>query len=149
MRRGFPRGSVALLRSLPAAYEDAPPAAVEQWVRRGLQIAAENADAGIAYFALESRTSLKVLHASSTAAVLSDVQGLLRKYVQMLSGAPATIRSADAFSLRPPLEEFPLENEIALPLRIDLLRHARGQRARLSLPRRPARRAGASSAPTR
>ena len=56
-------------------------------MRRGLQIAAENADAGTAYFALESRTSVKVLHASSTAAVLSDVQGLLRKYVQMLSGA--------------------------------------------------------------
>jgi hypothetical protein len=118
--RDFPHGSVALLRSLPAAYENAPPAAVEQWVRRGLEIAAENADAGTAYFALESRTSVKVLEASSTAAVLSDVQGLLRKYVQMLSGRSATIRSADAFGLRPPLEEFPIENEIALPLRIDL-----------------------------
>jgi len=118
--RRFPLGSIALLRSLPVAYEDAPPAAVEHWVRRGLQIAADNADSGTAYFALESRTSVKVLHASSTAAVLSDVQGLLRKYVQMLSGRSASIRSGDAFSLRPPLEEFPLENEIALPLRIDL-----------------------------
>ncbi len=118
--RAFPRGSLALLRSLPAAYEDAPPAAVAQWVRRGLQIAADNADAGTAYFALESRTSLKILQASSTAAVLSDVQGLLRKYVQMLSGFSATIRSADSFGLRSPLEEFPLENEVALPLRIDL-----------------------------
>ena len=38
----------------------------------------------------------------------------------MLSASSATIRSADVCSLRPPLEEFPLENEIALPLRIDL-----------------------------
>jgi nitric oxide reductase NorD protein len=118
--RAFPRGSVALLRSLPAAYEDARHPAVEQWVRRGLEIAAANAEAGIAYFALESRTSIKVLQASSTAAVLSDVQGLLRKFMQMLSGRPASIRAADAFGMRPALEEFPLEDEVALPLKVDL-----------------------------
>jgi nitric oxide reductase NorD protein len=118
--REFPRGSVALLRSLPVAYEDARHAGVEQWVARGLQIAADNSEAGIAYFALESRTSLQVLHASSTAATLGDVQGLLRKYVHMLSGQPVSIRSADACGLRSPLEEFPLENEIALPPRIDV-----------------------------
>jgi nitric oxide reductase NorD protein len=116
----FPRGSVALLRSLPTAYEDARHPAVEQWVRRGIEVATENVDAGVAYFALESRTSVKVLHAASTAAVLSDVQGLLRKYTQMLSGRVATIRAADRFGLRPALEEFPLEDEVELPLRVDL-----------------------------
>src|ERR1700687_5341879 len=115
----FPRGSVALLRSLPAAYEDAPHAAVEQWVRRGLEIAAENAEAGTEYFGVESRNSVKVLQASSTAAPLADVQGLLRKYVQMLSGRPVSIRPADAFALRSPLEEFPLEDEIGLPFQVD------------------------------
>jgi len=118
--RGFPRGVVALLRSLPAAYDDAPPDAVADWVARGLEIAAHNADAGFAYFALESRTSVQVLHASSTAATISDVQGLLRKYVHMLSGQAVSIRSSETMRLRPPLEEFPLENEIALPLRIDV-----------------------------
>jgi nitric oxide reductase NorD protein len=118
--RTFPAGTIPLLRSLAAAYEEAPHAAVEEWVQRGLVIAAENAEAGVAYFALQSRTSVKVLEAASTAATLSDVQGLLRKYVQMLSGAPVSIRSADVFRLRSPLEEFPLENEIALPLRVDM-----------------------------
>jgi hypothetical protein len=118
--RTFPAGTIPLLRSLAAAYEEAPHAAVEQWVQRGLVIAAENAEAGVAYFALQSRTSVKVLEAASTAATLSDVQGLLRKYVQMLSGAPVSIRSADVFQLRPLLEEFPLENEIALPVRVDI-----------------------------
>jgi nitric oxide reductase NorD protein len=117
--REFPRATVALLRSLPATYEQASHLAVEHWVQRGLEIAAQNVDAGMAYFALESRTSVKVLHASSTAATLADVQGLLRKYVQMLSGRPAAIRPADGFQLRPPLEEFPLEDEIALPLQVD------------------------------
>jgi hypothetical protein len=118
--RTFAPGAMPLLRSLAAAYEQAPHAAVEQWVQRGLMIAADNAEAGMAYFALQSRTSVKVLEASSTAATLSDVQGVLRKYVQMLSGAPVSIRSAEMFQLRSPLEEFPLENEIALPLRIEV-----------------------------
>jgi len=108
------------LRSLPTAYEDAAHAAVEQWVHRGLEIAADNADAGSAYFALESRTSVRILQASSTAAVLADVQGLLRKYVQMLSGRPVSIRAASGFQLRSPLEEFPLEDEVALPLKVDV-----------------------------
>ncbi len=118
--RDFPAGAVPLLRSLPVAYEEVPHAAVEQWVQRGLSIAAANEEAGIAYFGLQSRTSVKVLEAASTAATLTDVQGLLRKYVHMLSGQPVSIRADDPFRLRPPLEEFPLENEIALPLKIDL-----------------------------
>ncbi|MFI5397361.1 MAG: VWA domain-containing protein [Candidatus Binatia bacterium] len=117
--RTFPAGTTALLRSLPAAYEEARHAAIAQWVARGLAIAAENPEAGVAYFGLQSRTSVKVLQASSTAATLEDMQGLLRKYVQMLSGRSTTIRAAVPFQLRPPLEESPLENDIALPLRID------------------------------
>jgi hypothetical protein len=116
----FARGSVALLRSLPVAYEEARHDGVCHWAERGLQIAADNPEAGSAYFALESRTSIKVLQASSTAVPLSDVQGLLRKYTQMLSGQPASIRGSDLFQLRSPLEEFPHENEIELPLKIDL-----------------------------
>jgi nitric oxide reductase NorD protein len=118
--RTFPAGAVALLRSLPVAYEHTRHEAVVVWVERGLDIAANNVEAGKAYFALESRTSLQVLHASSTAATLSDVQGMLRKYVHMLSGRSASLRSTEMFQLRPPLEEFPLENEIALPLKVDL-----------------------------
>ncbi|MCK6557334.1 VWA domain-containing protein [Candidatus Binatia bacterium] len=118
--RGFPQGVVALLRTLPLAYEDAPADAVADWVARGLEIALYNEEAGLAYFALESRTSVQILHASSTAAAIGDVQGLLRKYVHMLSGRSVSIRSSETMRLRPPLEEFPLENEIALPLRIDV-----------------------------
>ncbi len=118
--REFPLGTAALLRSLPKAYEEAPHVVVEQWLRRGLILAAENAAAGVAYLALESRTSLSVLQASSTAATLSDVQGVLRKYIHMLSGQPVSIRLADPLALRPPLEEFAAEAEVGLPARIDL-----------------------------
>jgi hypothetical protein len=116
-----PDAVIAALRSLPRLYEEADAPRVRAWFTTGLQLARENHDAGLAYFALESRTSLKVLHAASTAATLEEAQGLLRKYVQMLSGAPVSIRSLERMSLRPPLEEFPAENEVALPLRIDAL----------------------------
>ena len=73
------------------------PAQVARLVRRAASRSPrDNRDAGVAYFALESRTSLKVLRAASTAATLEEVQGLLRKYVQMLSGAPASVRAARA-----------------------------------------------------
>lgn len=116
-----PTATVAALRALPRVYEEAAPAMVREWFDAGLRVAGDNPDAGMAFFALESRTSLKVLRAASIAATLEEVQGLLRKYVQMLSGAAATLRSLDTVRLRPPLEECPAENEIALPLRIDWL----------------------------
>ena len=115
----FPRGSAAVLRSLPTAHEIAGQEPILAWVQRGLEVAADNTDAGLAYFALQSRTSMKVLEAASTAVSLNEVQGLLRKFILMLSGRSTTIRSADGLSLRPPLEEFPLEDEVALPLRVD------------------------------
>jgi nitric oxide reductase NorD protein len=118
----FPRAAAPLLRSLPKAYEETTPEGVGAWVERGLVIAADNADAGLAYFSLESRTSFKVLRAGSTGVALEEVQGLLRKLIQMLSGDSATVRTIDrGFSFRLPLEEFPAENEVALPLRIDCL----------------------------
>jgi len=124
-----PNAMAAALRSLPRVYEEAAPAMVREWFDAGLELARDNADAGMAFFALESRTSLKVLRASSIAATLDELQGLLRKYVQMLSGEAASLRSYDYVRLRPPLEEFPAENELALPLRIDWLpTHEENQR---------------------
>jgi len=116
----FPAASAAALRSLPAAHEIAGADPLPAWAQRGLEVAADNPEAGVAYFALQSRTSLKVLEAASTAVTLNEVQGLLRKLIQMLSGQPATLRSADGSSLRPPLEEWPLEGEVAVPLRLDV-----------------------------
>jgi hypothetical protein len=117
-----PDAAVGALRVLPRCYEEAAPADVRRWFAAGAAIAAENAAAGRAYFALESRTSLRVLHAGSTAATLEETEGVWRKLVQMLSGEGATVRGVDGFSLRPPLEDVPAEREVALPLEVDLLR---------------------------
>src|SRR5206468_736586 len=116
-----PEAAVAALRVLPQLYEEAGPAEVRRWFAAGTAVAAENAAAGRAYFALESRTSLAVLRAASTAAALEDTQGVWRKLVQMLSGAPVVVRGVEVATLRPPLEDLPAEHEVALPLRIDCL----------------------------
>jgi nitric oxide reductase NorD protein len=116
-----PEAAMDALKALPRVYEEATPAIIDEWFRRGLEVAADNLQAGLAYFALQSRTSLRVLRAASTAACLDDAQSVLRKYVQMLSGEPVSIRPEERMRLRPPLEEFPEENEIGLPMRIDRL----------------------------
>jgi nitric oxide reductase NorD protein len=117
----IPQALVAAIRSLPRLYEEADATQVERWFAGGLRLAADNLEAGMAYFALESRTSLRVLHAGSTAIDLEEAQGVLRKYIHMLSGSPASLRGIDRFRLLLPLEEFPQENEVAIPIRVDLL----------------------------
>jgi hypothetical protein len=111
--------AIAALRSLPRVYAATTPAGVQRWFAAGLAIAAGNAAAGRAFFALESRSSVAALHAGSTAATLEETHGLWRKVIQMLSGAPASARAVDEVTLRPPLEERPDEGHVALPARID------------------------------
>jgi nitric oxide reductase NorD protein len=124
----FPGGAVALLRTLPKLFEEGVPPHLERWVDHGLAIAAENADAGCAYFALESRTSVSVLRASPVAVALEEVQGVTRKVVQMLSGWPASPHGVGRFQLRPPLDATPSDPAIALPSSIDLLATYEGNR---------------------
>jgi nitric oxide reductase NorD protein len=117
-----PGALVGLVRSLPRIVELAPDdERVAEWVRRGLAIAAESADAGVAYFALASRTSERILLASPTAAQLAEVQGELRKFVQMLSGAPAVPNGVGGFHLRPALEREPEQGGVTLPDVVDVL----------------------------
>lgn len=119
---GAPAALVGLLRALPRVIELAADAErLAEWVRRGLAIAADNVDAGAAYFALASRTSERILMASPTAASLVEVQGELRKFVQMLSGAPAMPSGAGGFRLRPALERVPAEGAVTLPDVVDAL----------------------------
>src|SRR6185503_10641248 len=109
----------AALRVLPRLYEEAAPVDVRRWFASGRGIARENEAAGRAFFALASRTSLRVLRAASTAASLEETQGVWRKLVTMLSGEPVSVRGVETFTLRPPLEDFPGEHEVALPEKVD------------------------------
>jgi hypothetical protein len=116
-----PAAAIAALRVLPRLHEEATPERVAAWFDAGMAVVEENAHAGRAYFALESRTSVRVLRADSTAATLEETEGLWRKLVQMLSGEGATVRGVEGLTLRPPLELFPAEREVSLPLAVDCL----------------------------
>jgi hypothetical protein len=114
----YPEAALAALRVLPRLYEEAPPARVERWFLRGVVVADANVAAVRPYYALESRTSLRTLGAASTAALLEDGDGVWRKLVVMLSGAPVRLRAGDRFTLRPPRER---DGEATLPERVDAL----------------------------
>ena len=117
----FPTGLSALLRSLPRVVEEAGVDRVREWIAHGERIAADNPEAGRAYFALESRTAIERLRTASAAVRLDDVQGVLRSYTRMLSATPLEIRAGDAVSLRPFIDRESLDgSSIALPGRVDL-----------------------------
>ncbi|MGH7963560.1 MAG: hypothetical protein ACRERD_17340, partial [Candidatus Binatia bacterium] len=117
----FPAGIPPVIRSLPRAYEEAGEQGIEDWLAKGKAIAHNNAAAGVAFFALESRTSIQVLRRSSPGVDLEEVQELLRKYIAMLSGTAVGIRRQEGLFYPPPLEEFPLRGDgLPLPGRVDL-----------------------------
>lgn len=117
----FPAGVPPVIRSLPRAFDEAGEGGVEDWLTKGLEIAEDNILAGSAFFALESRTSLRVLRQSSPGVDLEEVQELLRKYIHMLSGSSVGIHKQELLSYPPPLEEFPIYSDtLPLPARVDL-----------------------------
>ncbi len=118
----FPAGVPAMIRTLPRVFEETGEPGVVGWLAKGLAVAQENTAAGVAFFALESRTSLRVMRQASQGVELEEVQELLRKYMHMLSGTTVGIRSHDMLTYPPPLETFPLyTDELPLPSRVDLL----------------------------
>ena len=117
----FAPGIPPAIRTLPRAFEEAGEQQLLEWIAKGRAIGQNSTQAGVAYFALESRTSLRVLRHDATGVDLEEVQEVLRKYIQMLSGLAAGIERQEFFSYPPALEEFPVPGDaIPLPARIDL-----------------------------
>ncbi|MCC6847158.1 MAG: hypothetical protein IT294_01560 [Deltaproteobacteria bacterium] len=101
----FPTGTVPFYRMLPRLLERTGIDGIERWVATGLEHAAEHPDAGAAYFGLDSRTSRAVLAAESTAVELPEVQGLLKRYLQMLTGRSWQVAGRADVGYRPPFDE--------------------------------------------
>ncbi len=121
LAQDFAPGIPPAIRTLPRAYEEAGEQRLLEWIATGRDIGRARPEAGVTFFALESRTSLRVLRHDDTGVNLDEVQEVLRKYIQMLSGWAAGIERQEFFSYPPALEEFPLPGDaIPLPARIDL-----------------------------
>ncbi|MBI3770648.1 MAG: VWA domain-containing protein [Deltaproteobacteria bacterium] len=114
----FPAGVVPYYRVLPRLLEQTGVEGVARWVNEGLAVAADGRDPGLAYFALDSRTSRAVLAASSTAIAFTEVQGLVKRYLQMLCGHPVEVAARGDVGYRPP---FLADGEGALfPTHVDV-----------------------------
>jgi len=106
---GFPAGVVPFYRVLLRLIEQSGIDGVTRWVEEGLRVAADSAEAGLAFFALDSRTSRAVLAASSTAVAFSEVRGLLKRYLHMLTGHDLDADARPEVGYRPPFLLLPDE----------------------------------------
>lgn len=101
----FPHGAVPFYRMLPRLLERTGVDGIERWVEAGLALAVDHPDAGAAYFGLDSRTSRAVLAAESTGVDFHEVQGLVKRYLQMLTGGSWQVNGRADVGYRPPFEE--------------------------------------------
>ena len=76
-----PTGVARLFRVLGQAYDDVGEEGVLGWITAGEELARRRPEAADAYFGLESRTSNLMLRGKTPAVMLSDVHGVLLKYL--------------------------------------------------------------------
>ncbi|GIW41701.1 MAG: hypothetical protein KatS3mg076_2278 [Candidatus Binatia bacterium] len=112
-----PGAGLPFFRRLPLLVEQADEKRLASWVERGLEIAAQNPRAGVAYFGLESRTSVRVLEGLSTGVGLEELEGVLRRLVRMLSGQDVSFATVPVTRLCLPLES---SGTVFLPERVSL-----------------------------
>ena len=115
----YPEAALAALRALPELHRRAEPVQALRWFAHGERLARESVAAAQAFFALESRTSLRVLAAGSGVAELDQNLGMWRKLICMLSDRSVVVRRLDTLGLRPPLEAAEPEAAVSLPEYVD------------------------------
>jgi hypothetical protein len=116
--QSFPAVVVPLFRSLGRVYDEVGKERTLSWIATGEEIARRGPEAGAAFFALKSRTSMLTLRGAFPHVYLSDIQGILLKFLHMLSGEAIGLMETDGLSFPPPLAEE--AGEIApLPFCID------------------------------
>ena len=109
----------AYLRTMDRAIEQGGAGGVALWVERGIELARDHHEAALAHFHLESRTSHKLLVERSTAVSFEEVEGMLRRYLTMMSRRSFQLSAAPGVWMRPPLAAAD-DLMLRLPERIDL-----------------------------
>ncbi|MFQ5477145.1 MAG: nitric oxide reductase activation protein NorD [Candidatus Binatia bacterium] len=115
----FPSGLPAYLRTMCRALEEGGREGFELWVRKGAELGERSRDAGQAYFNLQSRTSHKVLVQHTAAVAFEEVEGLIQRYLVMMSRRHFQLTSSPGVWYRPPLYA-PDDTALQLPERVDL-----------------------------
>ncbi|HYB98289.1 MAG TPA: VWA domain-containing protein [Candidatus Limnocylindrales bacterium] len=107
------------LRTVDRAIEAGGQQGVELWVWHGLELARTHVAAAAAHFRLESRTSHKLLVQHTSAVTFAEVEGMLRRYLTMMSRRSFQLTGAPGLWMRPPLAA-PEDVSVRLPERIDV-----------------------------
>ncbi len=117
---GAPAVLPAFLRTMDRALEEGGSTGVDLWVTRGLELAEAGPEAAAnAHFRLETRTSHKLLVQKSAAVAFEEVDGMLRRYLTMMSRRSFQLVPSPGMWMRPPLVA-PEDVAIRLPERVDL-----------------------------
>src|SRR6185369_10051075 len=111
----------AFLRTMDRAIDEGGQPGVELWVERGIELAThdQNIDAAAAHFRLETRTSHKLLVERSSAVTFEEIDGMLRRYLTMMSRRSFQLMPSPGIWMRPPLVAHE-DVAIRLPERVDL-----------------------------
>jgi Mg-chelatase subunit ChlD len=117
LSQSFPAVVAPLFRSLGRVCDEVGEERALSWIATGEEIARRGPEAGAAFFALKSRTSLLALRGVLPHVYLSDIQGVLLKYLHMLSGAAISLSETDTFAFPPPLADGG-EDTVVLPFSI-------------------------------
>lgn len=113
LAQAFPAGIVPLFRTLSRVFDEGGEQRTLEWITIGESVGKRNADAGTAFFALRTRTSVLALRGVPAAVYLGDIQGLLLKFLHMLSGAVVGLAETERVAVPPPLA---VEDGALMPL---------------------------------
>ena len=113
LAQAFPAGVVPLFRTLSRVFDEGGEQRTLEWITVGEAVGRRNADAGTAFFSLRTRTSVLALRGIPAAVYLGDIQGLLLKFLHMLSGAVVGLTETERITFPPPLA---IEDGILMPL---------------------------------
>lgn len=111
----FPAGVVPLFRTLGRVFDEGGEQRTLEWITIGESVGKRNTDAGTAFFALRTRTSILALRGVPAAVYLGDVQGQLLKFLHMLSGVVVGLTETDRITIPPPLAMWS-EDGVLIPL---------------------------------
>jgi nitric oxide reductase NorD protein len=91
-----PAGVLELLRHLPDLMRRLPGKRLQPWITTGIEVAQRHAEAGQAYFALESATAQNRLRTLQKLVTFTEVDRILRLYTEALVGQRLDLRTVEA-----------------------------------------------------
>ncbi len=115
----FPEGAASYLRTMARAFDEGGRDGTSMWVEKGIELGRLNREAGIGHLQLHTRNAHKILRMHTTAVSFDEVEGLMQRFLIMMSRRSFQLIPTPGIWFRPPLAA-PEDTSLRLPERIDL-----------------------------